>query len=214
MLVNDWFVVKASTTAWPRTKNNGRRWDNTEALATQSCLLLSQNADAIPLGTLMCTLYLKAEKTLSVIYLTPSYTILHHLTPSYTILHHLTPPQAKDAKVSPTTSPDFNSLGRAPRLAHEGSALRPWISELETHDLTRGQSLAMTCNDDTNLWLEIGLPMDPQNIAKSCKICFCLLSLIVLIYWWPSVARNALNQVPGLAKGFCCFFATLEGVEP
>ena len=137
MLVNDWFVVKASTTAWPRAKNNGRLWDNTEALATQSCLLLSENADTIPLGTLMCTLYLKAEKTLSVIYLTPSYTILHYLTPSYTILHLHRPKMPKSAPQLQQTSTVWEERDRS-RLAHQGSAARPRISEVETHDLTRG----------------------------------------------------------------------------
>ena len=173
MLVNDWFVVKASTTAWLRAKNNGRLWDNTEALATQSCLLLSENADTIPLGTLMCTLYLKAEKTLSVIY----------LTPSYTILHHLTPPQAKDAKVSPTTSTDFNifnSLGRARPLPPCPSRLRCPAADFGGRD-SQFDLWPKPGNDMQwrHIWQIYGLKLSCQwtrkilhNHAKSAFVCF------------------------------------------
>ena len=182
MLVNDWFVVKASTTAWPRAKNNGRRWDNTEALATQSCLLLSQNADAIPLGTLMCTLYLKAEKTLSVIYLTPSYTILHHLTPSYTILHHLTPSytilhlhRPKMPKLAPQlhqTSTVWEELPALPMKAplwgrgFRSSRLTIWLvaKAWQWHAMmTQIYGLKLGCQWTRKI---------SQNHAKSAFVCF------------------------------------------
>ena len=53
----------------------------------------------------------------------------------------------KSAPQLQQTSTVWEERGRS-RLAHQGSAARPRISKVETHDLTRGQSLAMTCNDD------------------------------------------------------------------
>ena len=103
-----------------------------------------------------------------------------YFTPSYTILHHLTPPQAKDAKVSPTTSTDFNSLGRARPLPPCPSRLRCPAADFEGRD-SRFDSWPKPGNDMQwrHIWQIYGLKLGCQwtrkilqNHAKSACVCF------------------------------------------
>ena len=108
-------------------------------------------------------------------HLIPSYTILHHLTPSYTILHHLTPPQAKDAKVSPTTSTDFNSLGRARPLPPCPSRLRCPAANFGARDSRFDSWPKPGATKDDTYSLKLGCQWTgkiSQNHAKSAFVCF------------------------------------------